>query len=379
MTRFPQLRRVLANLSLVLASIALCYAALEGGLRLSGYPAQEMRFTCFDPLMGNVYCAGARGMIGAGDDARLLSINSDGLADREYPLQPAPGRRRLALLGDSMVAAVDVQPGTGIKHYWERDLATALGAPVDVMNFSVQGTGTWEQLQMYHLRAKKYHPEMVILAFFWGNDVWNNSARAARHGPNPLEDDYRVRGADRFRLAQRQFSGWAWNHSLAYQFLKTGLDRFAELRRQAAILGWGAALSSLGRDVTRSGEPPRTLPIQLGLPEYDWTSADWELTRKLIEKLAAEVKSDGARLVVFQIPAVLHDRSKLPRAQFERFLAERGIAQFGLFDLYDRQPPEAFLAQFRIGDVHWTPEGHRIAAAHTAPSLARLLADRQSP
>ncbi|MEW6687576.1 MAG: hypothetical protein AB1452_00665, partial [Pseudomonadota bacterium] len=223
--------------------------------------------------------------------------------------------------------------------------------------------------------VRKYRPDLVVLGFYWGNDVWNNSAKLGR-APNPLRDDYDATPfTRRVRGMQRAFARWVWNHSLAYQFVRTGVDHVQELRRQARLHGWSRALGeqwSVARDRMR-GAPAAPLEPRLGMPEYDWQSPDWELTRELIVKLAREVRGDGARLAVLSMPANIHVIERLPREDFERFLAGSRIAMLDLFDLYLSQDRAVFQRQFIPGDVHWTAEGHALAARHTVKPLAALL------
>jgi hypothetical protein len=367
-------RRVALNALLVLVSILLTAIAAELLLRWVDYPRKEIRFMCYQPLLGNAFCPGAAGTVHGKSGARELRISAHGLADSPHQPERPAGAYRIALLGDSMVAGLDVAHEQRIGELWAQALSARLGRAVEVVNFSVPGTGTWEQLQTYHLRVRAFRPDLVVLAFYWGNDVWNNSARLARGGANPLHDDYRVRASDRARAIQRRISRWFWNHSIVYQVLRDGSDRFAELRRQAALHGWSDALTALRREVGAHAQPPAHLEPKLGLPEYDWSSPDWDLTRQLILKLNAKIRDDGLRLAVLQLPAIIHFRDQLPVAQFEHFLREQEIASFGVFDLYSSQSKQAFLRQFIAGDVHWNEQGHASAAQHTLPALMRIMA-----
>lgn len=372
-----RLRALGINLLVVAGSVLVTCLVIELGLKVAGFPRQESRFVCYDVIMGNVFCPGAAGEYRSHGVARELRINADGLADSTHTRAKPADTLRIALLGDSMVAGLDVDPQQRIASLWERELSAALGQRVEVVNFAVPGTGTWEQLQMYHLRVREYRPDLVVVAFFWGNDVWNNAARRGKGGGNPLEDDYRVRGKDRIRVLHRSFTRWLWNHSILYQVVRTGSDRLTELNRQAAIHGWADALARLRADAARA--EPQHLEPQVGMSEYDWSSADWVLTRQLLQKLAEKTRSDHTRLAVFQIPALIHVREQLPRAQFDAFLRAIGVPTFGLFELYDTQSRQEMQRQFIVGDVHWNALGHARAAEHTLPALVKRVAALPTP
>ncbi|MEW6689467.1 MAG: hypothetical protein AB1452_10310, partial [Pseudomonadota bacterium] len=137
------LARAAVASGLVMASLVFCGIALEAGLRAFGYPWREMRFVCYDPIMGNVYCPGVQGPIAGFYGVRQLRTNADGAADRDYPALKPAGTYRVALLGDSIVASLYLDPAERLDKLWEASLPRLLGRRVEVMNFGVQGTGTW--------------------------------------------------------------------------------------------------------------------------------------------------------------------------------------------------------------------------------------------
>jgi hypothetical protein len=94
-----------------------------------------------------------------GEGASFLQVNSEGLRDREHAKTKNPNTLRVAVLGDSFSEAVK-----GRKK-------------VEVINFGVQGYGTAQELIMLRKKVWEYSPDIVVLAFFIGNDVINNSPK----------------------------------------------------------------------------------------------------------------------------------------------------------------------------------------------------------
>jgi len=84
-------------------------------------------------------------------------------------------------MGDSFTEALQVPME---KTFWWKmrkqlnKKCTALNdRKVEVINFGVQGYGTAQQLMTLRHKAWKYSPDLVILAFFPGNDLINNSKK----------------------------------------------------------------------------------------------------------------------------------------------------------------------------------------------------------
>jgi hypothetical protein len=61
-----------------------------------------------------------------------------------------------------------------------------------VINFGVGETGNWEQTQMFHIKARKYKPDLTVVAFCWCNDVENNIDKVKSGDMNPLLDEYEI-------------------------------------------------------------------------------------------------------------------------------------------------------------------------------------------
>lgn len=369
------MRRIAIPLVLITASVLVFFVGLEAALRLINHPRTEAKVLCLDAIMGNVYCPGL--------DERLdnlygstiqVSTNSLGMADREYPLARPAGTLRVALLGDSLTASLYLPQEQKFKTLWEKALSQKLGRPVEIMNFAVDGMGTWEQLQMFHLRARPFRPDAVILGFFWGNDVWNNLASRERGRANPLKDEYAVPGwVMRLRVAHRAAIRWMWNNSAAFQFLDVLKTRIQtrqnyERAQEAAQPAQAAADAKTATPVSPAATDPA----------YAWNGEAWQLTRDLLVKLKAETRAAGAGLLVLQLPmlAQLDREHPLPHRELEAFLDKNGIAHAGAFGALGRLSPQQQKALYLGDEVHLTAEGHRLFAEATLPQVEKFLRER---
>jgi hypothetical protein len=359
--------RILMPALLVAGSLLFSLLALEAGLRLAGVPLREARVLCFDPVLGNVYCPGIEAQLDNQYESTLpVRINREGMADRDYARAKPPGTIRIALLGDSVAASLYLEPEQKFERLWETALSARFARPVEVLNFAVDGFGTWEQLQLFHLRASNFQPDYVVLAFFWGNDVWNNERSLGKGGPNPLKDEYpETSWYQKLRVAHRSANRWLWNHTLAYQFLRS-LTEKAE------------TIATYKGAVQRAREQQQEKAAETGAavePVYDpafaWDSSAWNLTRQLIVKLDAEVRASGARLAVVGIPTLeqLTLPRPLPHARLRAYLGERDIASLDAFQRLATFTKQRLDELYIADRVHLTREGHALFAAETLPGL----------
>lgn len=380
---WDSIRKSAIPLVLVGASVLLFFIGLEGALRLIAYPRTEAKVLCLDAIVGNVYCPNL--------DERLdnlygstvqVTTNSLGMADREYGPKPA-GTLRIALVGDSLTASLYLPQAQKFKTLWEEALAKRLGRPVEIMNLAVDGQGTWEEIQMFHLRARPLQPDAVIAGFFWGNDVWNNLASRDRGRANPLKDEYAEPGwLMRTRVAHRKSIRWLFNNSAAFQFLDTLKDRIQTQqnyqRAQAAGKAAGKAAVADKAAEKAAGPAAAAASVDTTDPARAWDAPAWQLTRELLLKFKAEGEAAGAPLLVLQLPmlAQLDRAHPLPHKQFSEFLAANGIGDAQAFAALDALSREEQKALYIGDEVHLTAAGHKLIAEATLGQVEAFLRER---
>ena len=364
---------------LIVISILATLLVMEGVLRFSGIARMTARFTCYHPVVGKVYCPATTGLYTKTRYSQNLVINSDGMVDREYPLTRAAGTLRVALLGDSFAASEYLPTEDKFEGLLERDLSARLGKPVEILNFGISGGETWDQLQIFHLKAARYQPDLTLLSLYWLNDINDNIGQLRNNNPNPLLDEYDVPLTGRLKAARKNFNKALWNRSLLYQLVHDG---YGNLER--SIKRWFRPdyLKQIDRLVVEEHAGTVAEGLQLkGVPMVDtessdddlffWESAGWAITRKLILKLKAEVEAAGGRLVVLHFPSegLVRSGIPLPYEAFDAFLNLNGIPSVSLFQPYSAMDPEALRRHFIPGDGHWTRHGHRYVAGQTREML----------
>jgi hypothetical protein len=171
----PAHRSYVAKLLTISMGLFLAFSLVEVGLRVAGVTYDGSFFTG-DRIRGWGLRPGAHGWA-IGEGKEYIRINSDGLRDREHALQKPAGKLRIAVLGDSYVEGMNVSLEQTFPAVLERDLshcAALENRKVEVINFGVSGYGTTQELLTLREHVWKYDPDLVLLAFYTGNDLFNN-------------------------------------------------------------------------------------------------------------------------------------------------------------------------------------------------------------
>jgi lysophospholipase L1-like esterase len=98
-----------------------------------------------------------------------VSINSEGLRDREFSLEKPPGVYRVMMLGDSTTFGWGVKQEDTAAKILERKLNADLPAGynrAEVMNTGVGNYDTVQEVTYYETIGWKFHPDLVVLVFF---------------------------------------------------------------------------------------------------------------------------------------------------------------------------------------------------------------------
>lgn len=105
--------------------------------------------------------------------------NADGLRDVNFTVEKPAGVRRIAILGDSMTEAYQVDP----KDTFVKQLENKLNKPgepkVQVMNFGMSCLSTTQALYLFKERIARYHPDVCVLAYHVGDNEKNLYAPGA--------------------------------------------------------------------------------------------------------------------------------------------------------------------------------------------------------
>jgi len=378
-------RRVLAGSMLAGFGIVLALLALEAGVRM--LHLVPSRFWQPDEVLGTKLIPGARGWWTQEElEFRVpVQINADGRRDLERPLQKPPGTFRVLLLGDSFVEAMHVPLEQTFARHLEAALAGVRGAPVEVTSMGVSGYGTASEYLWYRAHGRAYQPDLVILAFYPGNDVRNNSPTLEP----ALRPEYDDAGTlQRVRPGKTGGGGRGWlGWSAAYTFLRKLI-----LTRQPALAERLADLGLLKRAALRPIPLIDGVPVDYWIYAADappeWRTA-WQHTERLLTALRDAVTADGARFLVLIVTAreqiypgdwqrVLQTYPPMQRVGWDMDGPERHVLRWcQAASVPCLQLSPAFVARRDTErlhfnhDGHWTPAGHALAAQTAAGFLVQ--------
>jgi hypothetical protein len=295
----------------------------------------------------------------------------------------------------------------GFEDSFHRRLQLALdqrGSRVEAMNFGVAGYATLQEYLVYVRKVRPYSPDLVALGVFVANDINGNSVELERSihtgAQKVLSRPFLEDGAGWRRmqvdheLSERVFASQLRRSPVHHSILarrsllvREFLYRSAHLRSRL----FGASPPAI--PVPPEFEPRRDMSLHVvhACREPAAVTRAWDATAKILARLRDAVRTDGAELVVFNVPAweevdpvrlrdvtdrdvELTDLCLEAAPGHERLagiLDELGIPRVDLLphfrDSLRREGAELFLS-----DQHWSPTGHQLAAGVVADRLKHL-------
>ena len=318
-------------LSATLGTIALLLLA-EGAARML-IPAwaptrpERAQFWVYDEVLGWAHRPGQRGTFVHRDFSVEVTISSQGLRDAEYPYARTR-KRRMLVLGDSFGWGFGVEHEQVFSEILERRQPGW-----EVINASVSGYGTDQQLLYLERDGRRFSPDVVLLLF--NSTDFENIIHKAQYWHNK---PFFTLDGDRVTLR---------NQPVPRPTLEQRLDRFfvgrtyllSQLYRPTLgkLLGW-----------RRTGE--RIDRGSYGRIEYKELVA-----RRLLDEMQDRCREMGARFVLVTTP--LEPQADTMFESWSRRTEVPFLALAASFVAAGRELP----LEFRH-DRHWNPTGHAIAA-----------------
>lgn len=366
-------RRFLVRVLAIGVGILAAGLLIEVGVRALGWDAPPIWEP--DPVLGWKHIPGASA-IWTEEGHGLVEINGLGLRDRERTLDRPTGTFRVAVFGDSMTEAAQVNLDQSFTIGLEQVLSNP-ARPVEVMNLGVNGYGPPQELLLFRQVGPQFRPNLVILAVFLDNDVADCHPELRS---NQTGSPFAETGADTLK----------WDFSRAEQSYQ---DYHAEpkytLRRTSALyryLGsrWKRMADARAPTASASAQIPKRYQLYLSSPPPAWEQA-WSVLERVILEFASEAKSQGSQLVILNMPAgqVVNDAAwrdvlekhpamaqakwdlQQPRRRLTEFAHQHGVPLIDPFEEFRRAESSPPLFFGSVG--HLTPAGHAL--------MVRCLAD----
>jgi lysophospholipase L1-like esterase len=213
------------------------------------------------------------------------------MRDRDRTLEKPSGAFRIAMIGDSAVEAVHVKPDQVVNIRMEQLLRHQGYHNIEVLSFGVGGIGTTQELLLYELKVRQFHPDLVLLMFS-DNDVFNNSStlQPKIYGIHdwyaPYYDLY-PDGKLVFKPVERRYFNQLRSYIEAHSVLFYYLDRmWAQV--ELPLYKWQGL--------------PLFYATYSESPNNEWMQA-WQVTQRVLELTRDSVTADGAKLLVLPWPS----------------------------------------------------------------------------
>ena len=372
-------RGLLANLALLLAAIVFVLLLAEAGVRLLVPYSPSLLVA--DAVVGKRFLPGFAARIHVPECGCEVDVRFDreGLRGPERPYAKPPGVKRVALVGDSMVAAIATAEENTLAARLERLLAAGQPeAEWEVMNAGVSSSSTGSELALYRAVLERYAPDLLVVVFWVGNDLADNSYELTR-APR-LYFDLDASG----RLVQ-----------LPFAFEPNPVGRW--LDRWSRFYVWQkAAFRELRGGVHAASRRLEPVELVFADPEPSAVAHAWAITGALLRAFREDAAARGTALVLVAAPSAAQvyddlwrelearasrDETRVAREHPEARLAaiarQEGIPFVSLLPAFRAAAPARDSTRpgeqlYYEGRFHWNDVGNALAA-QTVYSFVRTV------
>jgi hypothetical protein len=376
-------RQRMRRLILFLGAMVFALMLSELGLRIAGFTYFNPYIT--DPELGFTLRPNAEGWW-RNEGSAYVTINSQGLRDREHTIAKPANTIRIAVLGDSFAEALQVSAEDAFWSVMERELqkcSASSGKTIEVINFGVSGFSTARELIMLRQRVWQYQPDVVVLLVTLSNDIKDNSRALSgytsalpyfvyRDGSLVLDNSMMEERNKAFAFRLQRFAGrpfvWLREHSRL-------LGLFYSLREAYEAKNKGSVTAK-----DSASEPGINEKVFQSPANNDWESA-WNVTEGLMVQMRDEVEAKGARFLIvtgsasIQVTPNQDDKTKfIQRLNVPSlFYPDTRIKELGIRHRINVLTLAPILAEFTSrtgtflhgfgpskGKGHWNESGHAL-------------------
>jgi SGNH hydrolase-like domain, acetyltransferase AlgX len=385
------MKRIVARVPLLMLGLLMPLVLLEIGLRIC-FPEVPVRR--FDPVYGGLPRPNLHTRTTYGGYEAVVVVRTDASGLRQDPTlpKPRPDAIRILALGDSFTFGDELEAPDSWPSQLERVLDRGRpGGSYVVINGGVSDFGTAQELLQYRRLSGQIRPNLVILAFFVGNDILDNlcledgtltprndspcyvfrSNGLVLQPPKPIAEADAVAVLGRLRVIQfltfQARRATVWNSHFLHAAAWLGI-RIPAIRHEGFVESW-----------------------------YDERYFDpgWHLTQRLLTTLGNEVKDKQARLLVLIIPdamqvdpqlrqsrsllggddramqAFLEDSTR-PQRLIMAFCRDQQLPWIDVLPQLEAEQRRGKKLYFPI-NRHWTPLSDHIAAQLIAREIGQYL------
>lgn len=161
--------------------------SLEMILRTTHMFGARLSWVIPDPLIGYRYEPGGEyWSLKENDHPITGKFNNYGWRDDDWSLEKPPKTYRIAVLGDSIIEALQVESDAAFLSLTEQMLNQNHELKVDLMNFGRSGFTQTEELLVLKNDVEQFAPDMVILFFLPSNDIRDVNRKTSTDNNRPF-------------------------------------------------------------------------------------------------------------------------------------------------------------------------------------------------
>lgn len=361
---------------------------------ITGFWHKENKFVTF---RGEGYSQGA--------------INSAGMRDIEHSVAKPPGTVRVAVLGNSMVEALQVPLSQTFCKMLESDLnkQTEAGNKYEVLNFGMSAFSTVQEYLLHKNKVEAYQPDLTIVVFTSADTGFNAGDSASASTPRPYAA---VSQKGDVYLGWDRISDWMngekarfmhhfphladsrlWGVWSRIEVSMGGDKSFAILKNTLGVpieASWKAVMRSM--PPVSWAPPPTRIPqapqAVLGALSRNYegnnpmqalmrrTELNWVPTAAMLCAINEECRKSGSKLLVAALPAPSGSIFYLRELNLLKDLAKQ--QGFSFVNIHEVFPPIVVgekSAQYY--GAHFSPAGHRLVTDTLLNPVRQLLLSPQ--
>lgn len=258
-----------------------------------------------DPVLGSRFVPGKKYWHNKENDHPITGrINSYGWRDKEWSRDKPAGTYRVAVLGDSMVAAFEVESDRAFLALAEERLKSSYDLNVELMNFGCPGFTQTEELIVLRNEIKQFSPDMVLVFFFPGNDIRDVRRETSPHARQPF---YNVSKSgelildtsffDKPEFKVKCFVNFFKQHSALISFVGERYDAYKKYKRvKASFTAESFVLEERFRGLTAESG----LSLCTNSPNETYVR-NYKFNKTLIKAMSEYCKEEGMEFVLVTV------------------------------------------------------------------------------
>ena len=252
-------------------------------------------------------------------DQGNIRTNSQGMRnDGDFSLEPAPGRPRLMIVGDSYSFGF----GVSNDETYAYELARMM-PDWDVMNLAVSATGTDQHYLMYERQGEQFKPNIVLLGFYvldYNRNTYSfrdyakpmyvpqaDGSLQLTHVPVPKPEDLIAQ----YRSGQKSIGGWHYSYLFAV-INKTLTDRIKRDRTPGSLAR--RTLAGIMERFAKRVKDNGATPVWVVFPIVDILENEVSKYQEISDFSKSEAKSLGMQVLDLE-PAYREYVQKHPNAK----------------------------------------------------------------